>query len=1456
MEFFSIEDLDAFRHMPGRPPSGVRSNRKVLVPGLDRRQMCALANYVSHLPGVRTAKGKEAQRKEHAILRHRFNRGTLRFGEELNDPQLRKGEAKREARNHKLLKVSAIQHLSYQQVGHRTKSCRQTSGPGSTGHGMPSHRELDIASSSAEIHLLTQENAMEEKLFTPLREYQLDALQLLRCYDATPKIHHFGVLQPILAPLARYFYKEHKSDKKWKVCGYDEHFKKTGRPVPMKGRLEIFAQRVRVSAIRRDGRAQSHNVIVRPQALENGKSSTLYSAVDRGVNGLSTADFITYSPFTKVFFYGECPDGCYANRRKRNKTYTELLPVRNIFSWPLPPCTAHTFNNILRKACKENESIGDPHAVAYTIGESGRHVVLIGALRRHVNEILNHNTQDLPDPSWRRHTESVLKVTVGRPMLKRGRNDNYGVYTSKTRKKAKGADRSEADIDTALFFLNGNCKRARLDHYERACGLCKTREEAVDHITSAIASSGVFPKSTCTIPEKRRFGTMLDSIAEQAAGRMLFQNFLGPVFKLAFGHKPDLAVAATVEKQGIEEEDYSPGSRSYIRGKAARSTFCLNNSQQTIRNAALAFMTPKLSWLFHRMQYLDENGGVVSMFRAETSPFVIVQKEIAGMVRGSLDQLKPLFQHYEDNREVCIQLLDYCHKFMLEVGALLWFHFQRVLEQFPFLAVYWLDPARRKNFVKAFFKQFTCCDEPHCAAKMRAFFEDEATLLRALDEWFGVVLSNCFDNLRLDNMHVERLLSGLSAVESKDQKPTTERAQADGTLVQLLQEHLRAGGTDPRRETSAEIEKEGIVMRKTFNKDGESRDSRVNKHGDSRDSRGGAPPWLLWARNCRARVDGQSYRDWLRASARAFQQEDATVKAVWQGRARAIRKAGSVERASRASHTRPETSSRIRDKSALWGLASDRYPLHPQEFEAAVTQACDGASVPVFKRWGGASREQFQAGCLVKDEGLIPEDAVYRFRLSCAEAHPGLCRSKHRKIYGKCMRGGKQFLDIILQHNLLHSHVKLSLLTDEGDVDSREQDLFLWIGHIRLADPKIALIAKLEVFDKSGFEDHLLLQPAVRHGRLVYGTHQSILVHIVTRHSKLLRIHKVETASLLAKSQPGEDAASFENMIPGQRMQVVATPVCDIDLMEGKKVQKSTDAEPGTTAKLPDDVQFMFEQIKKGFFPAKAAKEGTVASKGHLMPKLDGKALEDSSDDEAKATKCGASSSSTPAAVPKEPEPLPKSDSSTKPPAKAHAKTSGGGDDSDSSGTPSSIHGEGDASSSSTSSSDSSSTSSSSSCDEQTVKAATTVRSSWPCLMQVFADGGELLGEIVWSEKFQKFSAHCLWCRKDGEPWGIHGQCRLDRTISPEARSEWRGRPLTFLLAWLHRAPLCGDREQHYNASLDKPKMIGDFQEPAITRDERLGILKQYGKLLAFDKAMSLQRPLREDEPLEHVRNA
>ena len=123
-------------------------------------------------------------------------------------------------------------------------------------------------------------------------------------------------------------------------------------------------------------------------------------------------------------------------------------------------------------------------------------------------------------------------------------------------------------------------------------------------------------------------------------------------------------------------------------------------------------------------------------------------------------------------------------------------------------------------------------------------------------------------------------------------------------------------------------------------------------------------------------------------------------------------------------------------------------------------------------------------------------------------------------------------------------------------------------------------------------------------------------------------------------------------------------------------------------------------------------------------------------------------------------------------------------------------------------------------------------------------------------KKNQKFSAHCLWCRKDGEPWGIHGQCRLDRTIPLEARSEWRGQPLTFLLAWLHSAPLCGDREQHYNASLDKPKMIGDFQERAITRDERLGILKQYGKLQAFDKAMSLQPPLREDEPLEHVRNA
>ena len=62
----------------------------------------------------------------------------------------------------------------------------------------------------------------------------------------------------------------------------------------------------------------------------------------------------------------------------------------------------------------------------------------------------------------------------------------------------QGLEKIRDNIDKIATFFNGDIRKPRLVHYERACGLCKDRQEAIENMTAAAQLCGLIPPGVAT----------------------------------------------------------------------------------------------------------------------------------------------------------------------------------------------------------------------------------------------------------------------------------------------------------------------------------------------------------------------------------------------------------------------------------------------------------------------------------------------------------------------------------------------------------------------------------------------------------------------------------------------------------------------------------------------------------------------------------------------------------------------------------------------------------------------------------------------------------------------------------------------------------------------------------------------------------------------------------------------
>ena len=94
-----------------------------------------------------------------------------------------------------------------------------------------------------------------------------------------------------------------------------------------------------------------------------------------------------------------------------------------------------------------------------------------------LDESLDFEEELDPDPRWQEHTRSVLEATVARRNVTKGRVDHIGERDS----AGLGDAERKRKIAKVVQMLNGDTRKRRLVHYERVCGMCANRQDAVNN---------------------------------------------------------------------------------------------------------------------------------------------------------------------------------------------------------------------------------------------------------------------------------------------------------------------------------------------------------------------------------------------------------------------------------------------------------------------------------------------------------------------------------------------------------------------------------------------------------------------------------------------------------------------------------------------------------------------------------------------------------------------------------------------------------------------------------------------------------------------------------------------------------------------------------------------------------------------------------------------------------------
>lgn len=187
-------------------------------------------------------------------------------------------------------------------------------------------------------------------------------LVLTRGVDCTPWRLAFGELQGDLISVARYALPCEGG--KWSLVDFKSYKKSRPHAACVRGILEVLAQRVTfcfTQEMQSDmPQTRTYDFLVQPTIVARANASTCFTGMERGCRCFSIQGLRQICDRVEVMLISEAPDDATSMRRMLDKV-SASLPANCLHH--RSPCFGHGLHRIMVTATKEDDTIGDVHAI-------------------------------------------------------------------------------------------------------------------------------------------------------------------------------------------------------------------------------------------------------------------------------------------------------------------------------------------------------------------------------------------------------------------------------------------------------------------------------------------------------------------------------------------------------------------------------------------------------------------------------------------------------------------------------------------------------------------------------------------------------------------------------------------------------------------------------------------------------------------------------------------------------------------------------------------------------------------------------------------------------------------------------------------------------------------------------------------------------------------------------------
>ena len=309
---------------------------------------------------------------------------------------------------------------------------------------------------------------------------------------------------------------------------------------------------------------------------------------------------------------------------------------------------------------------------------------------------------------------------------------------------------------------------------------------------------------------------------------------------------------------------------------------------------------------------------------------------------------------------------------------------------------------------------------------------------------------------KLSNMSLERLLAQVKAA-SPSRSPLAERLVASGFLTQLLAEHLRLGGRDPRYDNVKQMVGEGAPLNVADKPRSNTRmvrpsclyaNAQLSAEKAKREIQGGARSVMTAAeRNRVLKRAGQEFASLL-----------PEHQLPYNAKARRLHYARSSDACD--DHAVPTRATEEGLRGRFFGKGSLDFPISVQATQDAVwhvTGQSPPASgvLPGFTGLSSVARDRFRRNMVIANEGDIPESAKFDYRNTCWKRHNGLCPRQDGPLFRSRRALGSGLWRAAVADTWYKLHSQLEGL-DDGPA------FFVYCAFRRGMDPQIAVFARVD----------------------------------------------------------------------------------------------------------------------------------------------------------------------------------------------------------------------------------------------------------------------------------------------------------------------------------------------------------------------------------------------------------